>query len=69
MPANETPNPCPWCGESALALALPEWHWVTCRDDDCGATGPIKDTEPEAIAAWNRVAKPKEQTAPRGQGE
>jgi hypothetical protein len=29
---------------------------VHCWNFDCDAAGPEHDTEPEAIAAWNRVA-------------
>lgn len=29
-------------------------HWnVVCSDDECGAIGPARDTEPEALVAWN----------------
>lgn len=42
---------CPWCdGESSVGGMIP---WIECGS--CGATGPAKSTNAEAIAEWNRV--------------
>lgn len=51
--------PCPWCGKAEFRVA---WTRVTdevqfwrveCANCDCGANGPDRDTEDEAIGAWN----------------
>lgn len=49
---------CPFCGSlrvrhviTALKYERESWRRVKC--DDCGAYGPIKNTEIEAKAAWN----------------
>lgn len=47
--------PCPFCDQSEL-----QWNsngrddWQECKS--CGATGPLADSKPAAIAAWNRRA-------------
>jgi Lar family restriction alleviation protein len=49
-------KPCPFCGLSEVGHdknSLND-HWVFC--DFCEATGPIRDTEAEAAAAWNASA-------------
>lgn len=65
-------NPCPWCGDPSYPFEgdKNDW-WVRCAYSKCGATGPIEPDEAHAIAAWNRVAKAKEEqpTAPSGQGD
>lgn len=56
---------CPFCGTSQVELdsstipTVPEeercaTEWVQCQNDDCGATGPIRCTVDEAVAAWNK---------------
>ncbi len=43
---------CPFCGsinQDASSNGM-ESHFVVCQD--CGAEGPAKDTEQEAITAW-----------------
>ena len=63
------PCPFPGCGRPAQ---IGEWSqgsfMVTCTNETCGATGPWRPTEAEAIAAWNHVAGQRWQpieTAPR----
>jgi hypothetical protein len=63
MSEAEKPVACPWCaGEIGLRVVSKSWdaemtgQWSTvCRG--CAATGPLSDTKPAAIAAWNRVAR------------
>lgn len=43
---------CPFCGGKARVVRASEAYWVRCFD--CGAEVVICDSEPEAIAAWNR---------------
>jgi Lar family restriction alleviation protein len=58
---------CPFCGWPAASnFAQVGVAWVTCTD--CGAEGPVEDTEAEAIAAWNRRA-PASQARPAGGSE
>lgn len=65
-----TPNPCPWCGGQASVKRIdflgPD-YFVSCANlQRCFSSGPTAESEAEAIAAWNRVAKPKEQTEQSG---
>lgn len=55
-PVEHTVDPCPFCGGAGLISIGSVCHvWVTC--DDCGAEGPYKETEGEAVAAWNQRVK------------
>lgn len=47
------PGPCPWCRNERFIIqhASSISHYGECHD--CGACGPVEDTEEEAIAAWN----------------
>ena len=52
-------KPCPWqhvrphpLGAVTVSDVLAGCYRAECQD--CDATGPIADTEPDAIAAWNR---------------
>jgi len=53
-------KPCPFCGKSRGSLALfSQDRWMV-QCDYCCADGPVemKQTKKQAIAAWNRRAKP-----------
>jgi Lar family restriction alleviation protein len=66
--------PCPFCGKANTLkiqkpkgrYTAPDNYFVVCdvKDDGCGASGGIKRTDAEAIAAWNtraeRTCKPTE---------
>lgn len=55
--------PCPWCGSKVDVWTAPGGSWVSCSDgQECGAMGPIRATEEQAIAEWSRIA----QAAQRG---
>ncbi len=52
----QTPKPCPFCGNRALGVS--SWKTdervkqaVACH---CGATGPYAKSYKDAVAAWNR---------------
>lgn len=51
------PNDCPVCGgktEPIRNLSLK--YWVKCSNrEDCYQTGPVRDTEIEAIEAFNKL--------------
>jgi hypothetical protein len=51
------PANCPWCCErTAPTDFLPGKWFVHCSNLLCDANGPVRDTEAEAVAAWNEVA-------------
>lgn len=52
-------KPCPFCKGKAegVSKCLAGEYRVTCNSYDCDAAGPIKQTEIDAIEAWNRAAK------------
>ena len=48
---------CPWCGEAKeVAPSCNGVYWVECFN--CGATGPVKNSEAKAIDAWNALPRP-----------
>ena len=56
-------SPCPFCGSPAAPrhdkpTEYPaDWTWqVACQDFECGAVGPLADTEGKAVSAWNERA-------------
>jgi hypothetical protein len=55
---SNNPSPCPWCGSRAeVEIANYAWCFVCCTDVyACGAAGPGRDSNLEAVAAWNRMA-------------
>lgn len=55
------PLPCPWCGDEKVHVHgdIISGHSVVCTLEACGATGPHRDTESEAVREWNL-------NAPRG---
>lgn len=46
-------NPCPFCKQPAYMHVGQLYRWVECGT--CEATGPVKTSEAEAIAAWNEA--------------
>ena len=49
-------EPCMWCGNLDLRVTQnPGYEYVHCRA--CEAYGPIKESQQEAIEAWNEVAR------------
>jgi hypothetical protein len=59
--ATEQTLPCPFCGSETL-IGDTGTCWVRCASVDCGAEGPLRDNETDAITAWNagitNVAQP-----------
>lgn len=49
-------KPCPFCGHPATINHQGSLWWVTCDEKVCGC-GPARDTEREAIAAWNAAPR------------
>ena len=47
---------CPFCHSCSVSVRQAQDRWVLCSS--CGAEGPTRLTEVEAIAAWNRRAAP-----------
>jgi Lar family restriction alleviation protein len=56
-------KPCPFCGGEDIVLrkvwgaSLPSGYYHFCMGIGCRAYGPTRETEEEAIRAWNRRAK------------
>jgi hypothetical protein len=50
--ATEQTLPCPFCGSETL-IGDTGTCWVRCASVDCGAEGPLRDNETDAITAWN----------------
>ena len=48
-------KPCPFCGGAASVEHGCEEAWIDC--DECGVSGPMRDTESQAVAEWNRRIK------------
>ena len=48
---------CPWCAYSSCDIAGAEGFCAQVMCPMCGACGPSKDTEVEAIAAWNALCE------------
>ena len=50
--------PCPLCGKTDVSITCEKrlwWdHWVYCTG--CGMSGPVHETHPKAIKAWNTRA-------------
>lgn len=46
-------KPCPFCGGESWAINSPVSPSIAIMCRSCGATGGLRDTEAEAIAAWN----------------
>jgi len=54
-------NPCPFCGALAeFDNNGPHMSYVECSNEDCLLFGPGRDTEAEAVAAWNSIRVEKE---------
>lgn len=53
---NEKLKSCPFCGSGEISAPHPSDinTWVSCLT--CMADGPVKDSMPEAITAWNTRA-------------
>ena len=48
------PNDCYWCGDNMTIVEYPKGNRAHCQR--CGTTGPQKQSEYEAITAWNSLA-------------
>lgn len=48
--------PCPACGSPADMWGSEPGAWVGCENARCALCGPIKDSKPQAITAWNRLS-------------
>ena len=48
---------CPLCGDAADVLSGMGEFWVRCSDSDCFCSGPMRNQEHNAIAAWNRRSR------------
>jgi hypothetical protein len=49
-------SPCPFCAGTDARIrwgGFGKYCEVDCQNDGCGAQGPPKRTEEEAVAAWN----------------
>lgn len=47
-------KPCPFCKTpDPYVMRDPDMSWLECREAECQAHGPMRDTEEQAIAAWN----------------
>ena len=57
---SEKLKPCPFCLSYDMRVGIDYWNeknyrpkfWFACGPD-CGARGPIADTEDEAVQYWN----------------
>ena len=70
------PKPCPWCGStntdsSGFAAVLEDGTSELLNGawgcEDCGASGPYKDGEAEAVEAWNQVRSRQDFTIEHGE--
>ena len=53
----ELEKPCPFCQESSGAIVKSAPHavgGVQVECENCGARGPIYDTDKDAIKGWNK---------------
>ena len=49
-------KPCKWC-KSPAQILHEKWSgqwWIECSNPECNAMGLIKQTEQQAIDAWNK---------------
>ena len=54
---NDELKPCPFCGGEAIIDGCDETLWIViCKE--CNASIGYKETEQEAIDAWNRCVQP-----------
>lgn len=59
MSAKPKADECPWC------QFTDQWIWepgpdlkaVACGNKGCNATGPVRDTEDDAIRQWNAAPR------------
>ena len=47
---------CPACSSTADIWGSEPGAWVGCANSRCALCGPIEDSKPQAIAAWNRLS-------------
>lgn len=59
-------KPCPWCHGQGDCETYGLWMWtkgvpgkfaVACSNPACSATGPLCDTESEAVLRWNAAPR------------
>jgi hypothetical protein len=66
MTALDKAKPCPWGCSSGVWMwdkGVPGKFAVACSSATCAATGPIRDTEDEAVIGWNAAPRRKLPTA------
>jgi hypothetical protein len=51
-------KPCPFCTYAdPIIHGDADLFWIECMNPECCAEGPMRDTEEEAISAWNRAIR------------
>ena len=59
LPASFDMQPCPFCrGERVRLIDWQRMYLVRCLELRCGAQGPKRHDQAEALEAWNERARP-----------
>ena len=51
-----TPQACPVCSTEPATCKADGSFYLMCEGDRCMMAGPMRDSLPEAINAWNRIS-------------